>query len=40
MMRLMPARCAASTFSLMPPTGQHAAAEGDLAGHRHVVAHA
>ena len=38
--RLMPARCAASTFSLRPPIGQHAAAQRDLAGHRDVVADA
>ena len=36
---LMPPRCAASTFSLSPPIGQDAAAQGDLTGHRQVVAH-
>ena len=36
---LTPRRCAASTFSLMPPTGEHAARERHLAGHRHARAH-
>ena len=34
---MIPARCAASTFSLMPPTGKHLAAQGDLSGHGHVL---
>ena len=34
---VMPARCAASTFSLSAADGQHLAAQRDLAGHGHVV---
>ena len=36
---LIPARCAASDLLLEPADGQHAAAQRDLAGHRHVLAH-
>ena len=36
--RRIPARCAASTFSLIPPTGRTAAAQRDLAGHGQVRA--
>ena len=39
MMVVIPARCAPSTFSLSAADRQHAAAQRDLARHRHVLAH-
>ena len=36
---VMPARAAASSFSLSPPMGSTSPAQGELAGHGHVAAH-